>query len=679
MRTLIAAMVGFWALLTLFAYAVVLPDSRQAEPIALAYLEVGPDDAGPAGGVVRAFREHVRKESGRDPPDFAKAAAMPEPQRREVARAFIRWCDSTGAVALSEVPRLVWSTDDNPARRTQCALFRTWHLRRYGTPIDIITDPSNRDTTKTIVQCVAGAGPDIIEAYGPAQLSQFVDAGVAMDLTDLARERGFGEDQVFTAAISSMSVRGRQYAFPCNVGYTVLFYHRDLFEAAGVPMPPESGGWTLEQAIAAAKALASDDASLGRRRVGMMGMGAWGMALAEGGTFFNESGTVSTFNSPASIRAFQTYLDLMYVQKVMPTPAELASMASSGGANMNMGAEAASASALFTAKACAMINDGRWSYVTFARRQVDRVIAPAVRRALAATDSDRERILLRSALDSLLTDVLLPISDEQFDLVAASLTAEDQRNLLRIGVAHVPTGSGTPFYEAAARVAIVNRAGPKTELAARFIEFLASDEYNNQINFTFDSISGTPGIIARNGISGPPRALPGLEAFDSPVFVEAMERYAHPWELSPFIGRNRLGQLVGPIIEQLTNNTIGAAEAARLIEDRINAQIHANLTRDDTLRAEWEKRTGKTFDPARPLREQIEPDQPRKLGDTERNELRRRQSETENGLRAYRVDGRDGCGTDTSLCSVSLGFPRRSVFSSSCFRASVVSLSGVSA
>lgn len=636
MRTLIGALVGVWVVLTVVAYSFVLPDTRGDENLVLAYLEIGPDDPSPSAALVRGYFEEHRRQTGRDHPSHAAVTAMSAEPRREIVADFSDWFARTQPNPLKDSPRLVWSTDDNPARRTQCQLFRVWHLRKYGTPIDLATDPSNRDTTKTIVQCVAGAGPDIIETYGPAQLSQFVEAGVALDITDLANAKGFGEAEVFPAAVSSMSSGGRQYAFPCNVGYTVLFYHRDMFEAAGIKPPPASGGWTLSEAIVAAKAFSGATTDGGRRRVGIMGLGAWGMALADGATFFNDNGTASLYNSPNAVAALQSYLDLMYRDRVMPTPADLASMASSGGANMNMGAEAASASALFTAKACAMINDGRWSYVTFAKRQLDRVIAPAMRRRIAARSvnvaldaeddesstnpwvlPDRERTLLQSALDSLLSDVLVPITDEQYALLESCLSDDDRKNLLQLGVAHVPTTGGTPYYEAGARVAIVNRASPRAELATRFIEFLAGDEYNNQINFTFDSISGTPKIIQRNGISGPPRALPGLEAFDSPVFVEAMDKYAHPWELSPFIGRNRLGQLVGPILEELTNNMIGAAEAARLVEDRINAQIAANLKRDSALRAEWEKRTGKTFDPQRSLREQVEDASPQRHRDTE--------------------------------------------------------------
>jgi ABC-type glycerol-3-phosphate transport system substrate-binding protein len=664
MRTLLTALVALWIGLTAIAYALVLPSASREEEMARAYLGLAPAGEGPASAALRGYLD--AQSGGAD--DW---------------KAFRDWYNRTQPTPLAAAPRLIWSTDDNPARRTQCRLFRAWHLRTYGTPVDIATDPSNRDTTKTIVQCVAGAGPDVIEAYGPAQLSQFIDAGVALDLTDLALARGFGPSEVFPAAVSSMCRDGRQYAFPCNVGYTVLFYHRDLFEAAGATPPPEKGGWTFEQMVRAAERVTGRSTDSARPEsvapVGIMGLGAWGMALADGARFFIRDGTASAFDSPETVAALQRYLDLMYRDRIMPTPAELASMASSGGATMNMGAEAASASALFAAKACAMISDGRWSYVTFAKRQLDRVIAPAVRRRIealegaerAATEfsgesaAARERELLQAALDSLSSDVLVPISEEQYRLVEGCLTEADRRNLLHVGVAHVPTSSGTPWYEAAARVAIVNRASPRAALAARFIEFLASEEYNNQINYTFDSISGTPRIIERNGIAGPPRALPGLEAFDSPVFVEAMASYAHEWELSSFIGRARLGQLVGPILEQVTNNALGAAEAARLIEERINAQIHANLARDAALRAEWEKRAGRTFDPSRPLREQAG-ESPRKLGDTETGE---------------------GAGQSERTGAAATALPRASAksefsefrFFSPCLGASVVNAFGVAA
>ncbi len=614
MRWVIAGLIGVWCVLTAGAYLIVLPDRRDDADLIHAYFAVGPDDPGPAGRLVARFLDENRsvRAAPQDVTDFAGADRA---RREHIENLFRSWYQFTQGRPLSQSPRLTWSTDDNPARRVQCGLFRAWHLRRYGEPLDIRTDPSNRDTTKTVVQCVAGAGPDIIETYGPAQLSQFIDAGVALDVTDRAQAAGFAVDRVFPAAVSSVARDGRQYAFPCNVGYLVLFYHRDLFKAAGVGEPP-AGGWTIEQLTATARRITGNSPG-DRRLIGIMGMGAWEMALAAGGRFFNDDATACTYNSPRTVAALSAYLDLMYRDRVMPTPAELASMAASGGANMNATAESASASALFAAKATAMVVDGRWSYVPLAARQRDRVLKPAMERRIALlaqrAQGAAEATLLRAAIDSLDRDVLVPLSDAQFAAMESCLTGDDRRALVQIGVAHVPSLTGTPFYESAARVAIVNRASPRADLAVRFLEFLASPEYNRQINYTFDSISGVPAVCAE-GIAGPPRALPGLEAFDSPTFVEAMEKYAHPWELSPFIGRARLGQLVGPVLEQLTSRAIGPAEAARVIEDRINDQMHANLVRDEDLRREWERRAGSTFDPARPLREQVEVPPPARSG-----------------------------------------------------------------
>lgn len=622
MRWLIVALLCVWGVLTAVGYLVVIPDQTRDRDVILTYWKIAAEGSQPkVSDAVAAFlSEHSTKAA-----TAAELTRLQGADQDDALARFRAYCQKAGNPAAN-APVLVWSTDDNPARRVQCQLFREWHLRTYGEPVDILPDPTNRDITKTIVQCVAGAGPDIIEAYGPAELSQMVSAGVALDVTDEAKKQGFGADTVFSAAVSSIAIdpdgpvsssagRSRsgasllQYAYPCNVGYTVIFFHKDLFRQAGIE--PPKGSWTMPQLIEASRKIMAADPS--GRRVGIMGLGAWGMALYAGNTFYNADQTASLFNNEKTVAAFRAYQDLMYKDKVMPTPAEAASMASSGGANMNALAESASASALFAAKIAAMVSDGRWSYVSLAQRNRDRVIAPAVQRRLAelaalkTPEADKERDLLTTGLKSWMEDVLVPITPEQYKALAATLTPKDREKLIEVGVMHVPTMDGIPAYEAAARVAIVNRVSPRKEYGLHFLRFLASPEYNRQINYTFDSICGVPRfcIPPTGGIKGPPEALPGLEEFDSPVFVEAMEKYAFPWELSPFIGRARLGMIAGPIMEKLTNKTITPEDAAKTMEDQINAQISANLAREPDLRKEWERRTGKTFDPSRPLREQV--------------------------------------------------------------------------
>ncbi|MCA9312317.1 MAG: extracellular solute-binding protein, partial [Phycisphaerales bacterium] len=570
--------------MTAFAYTVVLPDDQRDEDVILAYFAAA--DQQPHDNVrtlFDAFAPAWTEATGRPAPTRWSDLLDDADLRAEAVETFRAFAASSDLVDLTSIPVLVWSTDDNPARKIQCQLFRTWHLRTYGEPVDILPDPANRQITKTIVQSLANAGPDLIESYGPAQVRQFVASGMALDVSEFAAERGFGLDRVFPVAHDSMAVDGRQYAFPCNLGYTVMFYHRDMFREAGIPEPTEP--WTYDDLVANSRRIIDHYREThNQRRFGVMGLDAWGMPLVEGTRFYNPEATASFYNTPETVRILKRFQDLMYVDQVMPTRAEAASAASSGGATMNADAESASASSLFKNKVTAIVRDGRWAYKGWAEINRDRAYLPAIERRLAALGDSAnptartEIAALTEARDTLQREVLDPMSEEAYAALAACLSDTDRARMLDVGVMHVPSFTGVPWYEVGARVAIVNRTSAHRELGVHFLEFLASREYNEQINQTFDSICGVPAYcLDENGISGPPRPLPGLEAFDSPVFAEAME-YAEPAQMSPFIGDNIKGILVAPWIERLTNNVIGPAETARRIEDTINERMAANIS-----------------------------------------------------------------------------------------------------
>ena len=538
-------------------------------------------------------------------PNFHDYSYLPStgPQRDQAEERFRKWYNSTQNISLEDIPRLVWATDDNPARRSQIQLFRKWHLEKYGELVDIVTDPASRDTssggsvTKPVIQSIGGAGADILETYGPKQLEAMVRSGIALDISTEAERDQFKYTRCFKAGWSSFVYEGRQYGFPANVGFVVLFYHKDLMEQAGIEMP--KGGWTLTQLDDIAQKLTVESPDIpGGKRWGIVGMNPWPMSLSAGAHFFSPDGTRSIFNSRPAVESFQAYLDLMYKYQVMPTPADTASMAAAGGftGGGNNGL-------YFAAKLCAMTIGGRWEYVTYARDNYERVIKPALLRTINQNNNTTENSHLQNIIQQLDRDILTPLPHEDYELIRNAITPDDRRKLLQIGVAHVPTLNGNIKYtDVGARVAIVNRKSKHRKYAIRFLEFLSSKQYNDLINNTFDSICGVVEYCTdADGISGSPEPLPGLEDFDSPVFVQAMDG-AESQQLSPFIGPERLGFLAGQVMEQLTNHRFTATEAARFIQERINEQIRANLMRDPDLRQKWEKLTGHPFDPERSLR-----------------------------------------------------------------------------
>ncbi|MFW5653201.1 MAG: extracellular solute-binding protein [Planctomycetota bacterium] len=620
MRTLFFFLITLFSLMTVFGWVWVLPERGADRGMISAFWEMS--DLEQVRAMEREFQTWLDEQpaSARPPlpgegnaPGAITFAALSNLNaelpaegavREQYERLFRSWYNETRDPDLDDIPRLTWATDDNPARRLQMQLFRRWHLQNYGEPIDIVTDPASRDTgegasvTKPVVQSIGGAGADILETYGPKQLEAMVRSGIALDVSAPARERGFGFDRCFDAAHSSFVYDGRQYGFPANVGYTVLLYHKDLFAEAGIE--PPSGGWTLDELVEVARALTVESPAIpGGKRFGIIGMHPWPMSLSAGAQFFNEAGTRSIFNSREAVAAFDAYLDLMYEYKVMPTPAETASMAAAGG--FTGGGNNA---LYFAAKLCAMTVGGRWEYVTYAETNFDRVIRPALlRQRNAVADTDPALAArIDGIVDTLDRDVLIALPEADYDLIRDVLTEDDRERLLQIGVAHVPTLDGRIKYsDVGARVAIVNASSDLKEYGLRFLEFLGSEAYNERINQAFDSICGViEYCVDEDGIAGPPEALPGLKGFDSPVFVQAMDG-AESQQLSPFIGPERLGFLAGRVMDLMTNGKLSPAEAAKLIEDRVNNQIRANLIRDEQLRELWESIEGREFDPEGPL------------------------------------------------------------------------------
>lgn len=592
MKALFVALLAIWSALTLVGRVWVLPQRDAERGMITAFWEMS--DLPAVAQMQQQYDAWHAERHGGDAPTFAALISMPSDNstRLEQEKRFREWYNAAHDKPLSSVVRLVWATDDNPARRQQIQLFRRWYLQHYGEPIDVVTDPASRDTrdgasvTKPVVQSIGGAGADLLETYGPKQLEAMVRSGIALDVTDEAKNRGFEDQRCFTGGLTSFVYEGRQYGFPANVGYTVLFYNKAMFEAAAID--PPVGGWTIDQMRDVARRLTVDSPDIpGGRRWGIVGMHPWPMALSNGGRFFTDDGTRCIYNSPQTVAAFQAYLDLMYVDHIMPTPADTASMAAAGGFTGG-----GSNGLYFAAKLCAMTIGGRWEYATYAQTNFQRVIEPALARFVVNAD-EAAFTAIDGIVASLNRDILTPLSNRDLALINSALTDEDRSKLLRIGVAHVPTVDGRIKYtDVGARVAMVNRKSKHRAEALRFLEFLASKEYNDKINGAFDSICGVIEYCTdADGISGPPQPLPGLEGFDSPVFVQAMNG-AESQQLSPFIGPERLGFLAGRVMDQLMNGRVSAAEAARLIEDQVNEQIQANIARDPQLKGKWDQLTG---------------------------------------------------------------------------------------
>ncbi|WP_353826417.1 ABC transporter substrate-binding protein [Agromyces sp. SYSU T0242] len=187
---------------------------------------------------------------------------------------------------------------------------------------NFISNGGNEDNLQAIVDAFEEENPDItVEVttlpyadYGTA-LQTDLAAGTAADVFDVeyanfAQYQANGvlaEIDVEDPSVYRQSVLeayqadGTQYALPSSFSTVVLFYNRDLFEAAGVDAP--TGDWTWADEQAAAEQLTDE------------GAGTWGdhqpvsfyefyKVLAQnGGEFLDADGAAVAFNTPEGVEA----------------------------------------------------------------------------------------------------------------------------------------------------------------------------------------------------------------------------------------------------------------------------------------------------------------------------------------------------------------------------------------
>jgi multiple sugar transport system substrate-binding protein len=240
------------------------------------------------------------------------------------------WATSHKPKAPSGKVVLTWVTDDNPARQEQMRLFREFCRRRGRPDIDIRLDTSSGTVDKVVVQCVGGVGPDLFDIYGTEQLVTYAGTGIALDVTDVGRAKGFGLDVYWPALAEACAVDGRQYSVPTNCAATAIFYNKDVFDRLGVPYP--KGDWTWEQFVATAKRLTTRKKDgRGYETFGVMAINLEDCIWQAGGRILSDDGLTCLLDSPEAIEGARFYRDLQYRYHVMPTVGEENAVAQAGG------------------------------------------------------------------------------------------------------------------------------------------------------------------------------------------------------------------------------------------------------------------------------------------------------------------------------------------------------------
>lgn len=464
------------------------------------------------------------------------------------AMSLLAWRITPEKVADGRVP-LVWMSDPNPERVPQIAEYNRLYPGNHLT-----LDPDNSGVMKVMVQCSAKMGPDLIDFVTENSFQTYVDAGILLDVTEQAAALGCGADTLpesvrplvlMRTVMPDGTVQDRQYLYPSNVGHQFIIYNKSIFDKFGVKYPPEDLTWERYVEIAKKLTVYGADNPNVPEIFGGAGIPHKILIWEKGGEVLNRDGTRCLLDSPEVAQAMTFYHDLMFRDRIEPTPRQQQSVSSQGGWGGGF-------RNWFGEGKIAMLFGSRWMLVNF-RQFVEE-------------------------------------QQQTHDLWVKNGRTGPEPEILRLGACLVPRFQGGVRYtECGARCTGVNSQGRHTKEAVTFLQYLASAEYSKILNHGGDC---KPGNQSYNK----------LELFLNKDYPE--ERPVHEMSLksipygrvsprSMFISNAKLDREFQDFKDKLVNAPQMSPEdiAAELKKTagRINLEISRNIKRTPSLKRKYEQ------------------------------------------------------------------------------------------
>ena len=164
---------------------------------------------------------------------------------------------STGSAASSTT--LTWAVWDYATTPYYDALINAYEAKNPNVQVEVIDLGSADYQTALQIQLSGGGSEfDVVAVKDIPGYNNLVKAGLLADLTPLAEADGL-DTSVYGGIVEQVSVDGKFYELPFRSDFWVVFYNKDLFDAAGVPYPDND--MTFEEYDALARQMTSGSGS----------------------------------------------------------------------------------------------------------------------------------------------------------------------------------------------------------------------------------------------------------------------------------------------------------------------------------------------------------------------------------------------------------------------------------
>ena len=153
---------------------------------------------------------------------------------------------TTSAVAQQRV--VTWNTDYD-AGPLAAAEALVADFEAANPEIDVQVNNFDREAYKNAIRNFLTADPpDLANWYAANRMRPFVEAGLFADISDVWADNGLTE--ALASSVPSSTIDGKQYAIPYTYYQWGIYYNRDAYAAAGVPVPAADETVSWEQFLA---------------------------------------------------------------------------------------------------------------------------------------------------------------------------------------------------------------------------------------------------------------------------------------------------------------------------------------------------------------------------------------------------------------------------------------------
>ncbi len=136
-------------------------------------------------------------------------------------------------------------------------LVAAFEEQEPGIDVELIHIPSASDYRARLGVDFAAGDPADVVLINYRRYAPFAAMGVLEPLAPYLRASDrISEDDFFRVAVEPFKWRGQLMCIPQNISSLVVYYNRDLFDAAGLPYP--SDDWTWAEFLGLAQALTQD-------------------------------------------------------------------------------------------------------------------------------------------------------------------------------------------------------------------------------------------------------------------------------------------------------------------------------------------------------------------------------------------------------------------------------------